>query len=272
MLTARPPLPSSPAQPQAFASVPLALPCDGITPEWAWGGATGRGVRVAVIDSGINARHRAVAGQISGYISISQGPSGLEYETQPHQDAIGHGTACAGIIRSIAPDCELYSVRVIGPDGLGSSTVLAAGLEWAIANGMQVCNISLGTASTVAAALLRDVADRAYFRHIMLVAAANNDPVPSFPWVFPSVISVSACVSTDPYTFYCNPQPPAEFGAPGVDVEIPWMEGWTTATGNSFAAPHMTGVVSRILSKHPRLSVPEMKVVLRALTVNARCA
>ena len=163
-------------------------------------------------------------------------------------------------------------MRVIGPDGIGSGTVLAAGLEWAIANGMQVCNISLGTASVTAAALLRDVADRAYFRDIMLVAAANNDPDPSFPWVFPSVISVAACASTDPYTFYCNPQPPAEFCAPGVDVWIPWMEGWTTATGNSFAAPHMTGVVSRILSKHPRLSVPEMKVVLRALTANARCA
>src|SRR3954469_3672117 len=94
------------------------------TPEWAWGGAMGQGVRVAIIDSGINARHPAVQGQVNGYISISRGPAGLVYESQPHEDAIGHGTACAAIIRSIAPECELYSVRVIGQDGVGSGTVL----------------------------------------------------------------------------------------------------------------------------------------------------
>jgi subtilisin family serine protease len=253
----------------AFGSVTPALPCRAITPDWAWQGSTGQGVRVAVIDSGINATHRAVGGRISGYVSIRRSPSGFAYDKQPHQDVIGHGTACAGIIRSIAPDCELYSIQVIGPTGVGDGAALAAGLEWAVVHGMHVCNVSLGTPSVAAAALLRDVADRAYFRDIIIVAAANNESEPSFPWMLSSVISVSATASADPYTFYTNPRPPAEFAAAGLDVPIPWMEGWTTGSGSSFAAPHLAGVVTRIRSKHPRISVAELKVVLRALASNA---
>jgi subtilisin family serine protease len=221
-----------------------------------------------VIDSGINANHRSLGTQISGYVSILRSPDGLVYDQHPHQDLIGHGTACAGIVRSIAPECELFSVRVINPQGFGDAAALAAGLEWALDHRMHVCNISLGTTSAAAAALLREIADRAYFRNIMLVAAANNSAEASFPWMFSSVISVAACASTDPYTFYSNPHPPAEFAAPGIDVAIPWMKGWTSGTGSSFAAPHMTGVISRILSKHPGLTVSEMKVVLHALSAN----
>jgi subtilisin family serine protease len=120
-------------------------PIDDITREWAWGGSTARGIKVAVIDSGIDAAHPAVAGPISGYASISEGPNGLIYDTMPHGDACGHGTACAGIIRSMAPDCDLYSVKVLGAALMGRSIVFAAGLRWAIANGMHVCNLSLGT-------------------------------------------------------------------------------------------------------------------------------
>src|SRR5690242_20593010 len=78
-----------------------------ITPEWAWQGSTGRGVKVAVIDSGIEATHPAV-GAVQGYVAISEGSDGeLIYDTAPHEDSYGHGTACAGIIRSFAPECEL---------------------------------------------------------------------------------------------------------------------------------------------------------------------
>src|SRR5947208_4304159 len=89
-------------------------PLDDITPDWAWGGSTGQGVKVAVIDSGIDAAHPAVGRPVSGYVAISEGPAGMVYDTEPHHDVSGHGTACAGIIRSLAPDCELYSVKVLG--------------------------------------------------------------------------------------------------------------------------------------------------------------
>jgi subtilisin family serine protease len=135
---------------------------------------------------------------------------------------------------------------------------------------MNVCNLSLGTTKRDYFALLHELADAAYFRNIALVTAANNMPVPSFPSVYSSVISVASHdKSGDPYLLYYNPRPPVEFGAPGIDVRVAWVNGqWITATGNSFAAPHVTGLVTRILGKHPELNLFQLKVVLRALSAN----
>jgi subtilisin family serine protease len=73
----------------------------------------------------------------------------------------------------------------------------------------------------------------------------------------------------DPYRFYYNPNPPVEFGAPGIDVRVPWLNGgYITATGNSFAAPHISGIVARIISKHPGLTSFHVKALLRALAAN----
>ena len=240
-----------------------------ITPEWAWGGSRGAGVKVAVIDSGIDSSHPLVGGTVSGYVLIRDSPDGLTYNTEPHSDAYGHGTACAGIIRNAAPDCELYSVRVLGPGLSGKGIVFAAGLRWAIENGMDVCSMSLGTTKKDFFGLLHEMADEAYFKDIMLVTAANNMPIPSFPSIYSSVISVGSHAIDDPFLFYYNPQPPVEFGAHGVNVRVAWQDGATiTATGNSYAAPHMSGVIARILGKHPGLTVFQMKVVLRALSAN----
>ena len=245
-------------------------PLDDITPEWAWGGSGGEGVKVAVVDSGIDADHPAVGGRMGGYVAVTDGPLGLLHDTEPHEDSYGHGTACAGIIRQVAPGCELYSVKVLGSRLTGRGTTFAAGLQWVIENGMQVCNVSMGTTRKNFFAVLHDLADRAYFKNTMLVTAANNMPVPSFPSLYASVISVASHERTeDPYLFYYNPSPPVEFGAPGIDVRVAWSEGgWITATGNSFAAPHITGVVARILGKHPGLTLFQMKTVLRALSAN----
>jgi subtilisin family serine protease len=223
---------------------------------------------VAVIDSGIDADHPAVGG-VNGYVAISEGPSGMVYDTAPHQDAYGHGTACAGIIRALAPACELYSVKVLGAGLTGRGMVFAAGLRWAIENGMHICNLSLGTTKKDFYGLFHELADQAYFRRVMLVTAANNMPIPSFPSVYASVISVASHEIQDPYRFYYNPNPPVEFGAPGIDVRVPWLNhGYITVTGNSFAAPHITAIVARILAKHPDLTTFHVKVILRALAAN----
>jgi subtilisin family serine protease len=109
----------------------------------------------------------------------------------------------------------------------------------------------------------------AYFRNVMLVTAANNMPVPSYPSVYASVIAVASHTGRDPYTFYYNPQPPVEFGAPGIDVRVAWQGGgYVTSTGNSYAAPHISGIVAKILGKHPELTLFQMKVILRALAAN----
>src|SRR5438105_2495435 len=104
---------SSQFAPDALETLDPLRPIDNLTQDWAWGGSTGKGVKVAVIDSGIDAGHPAVGGPVNGYVLISEGPEGMIYDSEPHQDVCGHGTACAGIIRSLAPECELYSVRVL---------------------------------------------------------------------------------------------------------------------------------------------------------------
>jgi subtilisin len=252
------------------ASVPpiAAIPnVDDVTADWAWGGSTGSGVKVAVIDSGIEAAHPAVGG-VDGYVSI-EGPDGRVVSEEPHDDLFGHGTACAGIIRSLAPECELHSIRVLGPNLTGRGPVFARGLRWAVENGMEVCNLSLGSTRRDLFEPLHELADVAYFRNIVLVTAANNVPIASAPSLYSSVISVAAHDGQDPYLIYCNPTPPVEFVAPGIDVRVAWRDGgWITATGNSFAAPHVAGLVAKIRAKHPGLAIFHLKAILRAVAGN----
>jgi hypothetical protein len=103
----------------------------------------------------------------------------------------------------------------------------------------------------------------------MLVTAANNMPIPSFPSMYASVFSVASHSLPAPDVFYYNPDPPVEFGAYGTGVRVPWVNGeWITATGNSFAAPHITGYITRIVGNHPYLTIFQMKAILRALSHN----
>src|SRR5215204_1918856 len=241
------------------------LPLDGVTREWAWGDSTGRGVKVAVIDSGIDADHPAIGDDVSGYVAVTQGPDGIEFDTAPHSDLYGHGTACAGIIRAFAPDCELYSVRVLGSGLIGRGVIFAAGLRWAIEHGMHVCNLSLGTTKKDLFGVFHELADHAYFRNTVLVTAASNRPVPSFPSLYAAVLSVAAHEVQNPYALYYNSDPPVEFGAFGIDVRVAWADrSWITSTGNSFAAPHVAGLVARMLGQHPGLTVFQVKTILRA--------
>ena len=247
-------------------------PFQGITAEWALGGSTGRGVKVAVLDSGIDETHPAVGGPVTGYVTIEDGGDGplrVTHDSAPHEDVYGHGTACAGIIRSIAPECELYSVRVLGPSLGGKASHFEAGLRWAIENGMQVCNLSLGTSLREYYGVLHELADQAYFRNVALVTAANNRSMPTYPSVYASVLSVATHDDEDPCRWYYNPRPPVEFGAKGTNVRVAWKDGsWVTVTGNSYAAAHMTGIAARILAKHPKLTLFHLKTILWTLAAN----
>ena len=263
-----------PAWSEAFA--PDVLPTlhripslDELTADWAWGGSGGAGVKVAVIDSGIDADHPAI-GTVQGYVAVSENAAGeLVFTEAQHADLYGHGTACAGIIRALAPACELYSVRVLDENLTGRAKIFAAGLRWAIEAGMDVCNLSLSTGRAEFFGLFHELADLAYFRHIPLVCAVNNVPAPSYPSLYAAVLSVAAHEGRDPESVSYNPAPPVEFGAPGIDVPVAWKESATiTATGNSFAAPHVSGLVARLLGKHPGLTVFQVKTVLRALAAN----
>lgn len=241
----------------------------GLTREWAWGGATGKGVRVGIIDSGLENDHPQLHGRVVENVTVEIGAGEPAVVADGAGDMFGHGTACGAIIVGMAPDVELVSIRVLGPDLRGKGSAFAAGLEWAIEHGLQVCNLSLSSKSESLFPIFHDLADRAYFQGTALVSAANNVPAPSYPSLFSSVLSVAAHAEPDPWRLYYNPSPPVEFGAWGVDVPIAWKDGGTTvATGNSFAAPHVAGLVALILSKHPGLSPFEIKAILASVADN----
>jgi subtilisin family serine protease len=228
-------------------------------------------MKVAVVDSGIDADHPWVGGMVRGAAIVERGPDGPAAREETHTDLFGHGTACAGIIHSLAPEAELFSVRVLGPNLKGGGEVLIAGLRWAVEQGMDVINLSLSTRKQEHLLPLHDLADQAYFRGTILVASANNTPINSYPWLFSSVISVASHAESDPFTFYYNPAPPVEFTAPGVDLELAWAGGATAVgTGNSYAAPHIAGLAALILSKHRELTPFQLKTILYYTAKNVR--
>ncbi len=239
-----------------------------VTREWAWGGSTGKGVRVCILDSGIESGHPLV-GELDRAVAFSRGEDEeIELEEDTEGDLCGHGTACAGIVRSLAPECSLVSARVLGAGFKGSGPILLGGLRWAVEQGFDVINMSLSTTKRQLAGLLHELADSAYFRRTVLVASAHNMPVESYPWRFSSVISVGSHEEPEPDTFFYNPAPPVEFFARGVGVEIAWLGGGKIlSTGNSFATPHMSGICALILAKHPELTPFQLKNVLY-LTAN----
>ena len=108
-------------------------------------------------------------------------------------DLVGHGTACAGIVHALAPEAELVSVRVLGGDNRGNGGGFATGLAWAIEeSGASIVNLSLSSRSEAFFGPLHELADEAYFRSVLLVSAANNVAVASYPSLYASVVSVAA--------------------------------------------------------------------------------
>jgi subtilisin family serine protease len=263
-----------PAWAEAFAAphrpdLVRVAPFGDIDRSWAFGERDGAGVTVAVIDSGVEGDHPAVAGALRESVRIELRGEDTSVVPDEPVDAVGHGTACAGIIHGLAPAAELVSIRVLGADNRGKGLAFAAGLDWAIARGASVVNLSLSSRSEALYATFHELADRAYFANCLLVCAANNVAVASYPSLFAAVVSVAAHDIRDPETWFYNPRPPVEFGAFGLDVDVAWRDGGRiVATGNSFAAPHIAGLATRIRSAHPAVTPFEIKTILAA-TANA---
>jgi len=238
----------------------------------AFGSSGGLGVTVAIIDSGVEPDHPAIGGRLVRSLRVELDRDGprVEDDSQP-ADLVGHGTACAGIIHAIAPAADLVSIRVLGPDSRGAGPIFAAAIEWAIAEGVGVVNLSLSSRSEAMAARFHELADDAYFANTLLVAAANNVAGPSYPSLFAAVMSVAAHDVANPDVWFYNPAPPVEFGAHGLDVDVAWRGGTRIrATGNSFAAPHLAGRAALVRAEHPDASPFEVKAILAATADDPR--
>jgi subtilisin family serine protease len=224
-------------------------------------------VSVAIVDSGIDVAHPDLGGRVRESVEARMEEKRVVFHPSTAGDSAGHGTACAGIITSIAPDVELFSVKVLGAGGLGDGQAFLAGLEYAINKRYRVINLSLGTTKPQFFSPLHDLLDRAYQAGCVVVAAANNLPQPSFPSVFSSsLISVIKSAGTDPLNFGFHFGEVIELTAPGVNIRTAWPKGGhRNLTGNSFACPHIVGVIALLLERHPDLTPFQVKSVLYAI-------
>jgi subtilisin family serine protease len=151
-----------------------------VTREWAFGGSVGD-VDVCVVDSGVDPDHPLV-GPLASALAVAREGEEVSIVEDELGDVCGHGTACAGIVRSLAPGARLHSVRVLGAGATGAADLILAGLRHAIESGHRVISLSLSTTKRRFAEDLHELADLAYFNRTILVASAHNLPVDSYPW------------------------------------------------------------------------------------------
>jgi subtilisin len=203
----------------------------------------GEGVKVAILDTGIDLNHPDL--DIAGGENFSPGKS--------YDDKNGHGTHVAGIVAAlddgfgvigVAPGANLYAVKVLGNSGMGWVSDIIAGLEWSVREGMQVVNMSLGGAysETLEVACLS-----AYDNGLILITSAGNGGAVSYPAAYLSVIAVSATNSADELAWFSSTGSEVELAAPGVDIYSTYKDGsYTIMSGTSMAAPHVAGIAALV--------------------------
>jgi len=214
----------------------------------------GTGVKVAVCDTGVDYTHPELASRYKG---------GYDYQNSDAdpRDDNGHGTHVAGTIAAVneglgiigvAPQVDLYAVKVLGSTGSGSFSTIIAALDWCLANGIQVANFSLGS-STDPGTTTKAAFDNAAAKGLIICCSAGNSGsganTVGFPAQYPSVIAVAATTSTDGYATYSSTGPAVDIAAPGSSIYSCKMGGgYTTMSGTSMACPHATGACALILS------------------------
>lgn len=242
------------------------------TQAWQQWQLTGAGVKVAVIDTGI-ATHPD--------LQITKGVSFTSY-TDSYEDDNGHGTHVAGIIaagynpnglRGVAPDVELYAVKVLDKEGNGYHSTIIKGIEWAIEQKIDIINLSVG--GTESSEFLEAVINKANNEYgIIMVAAAGNNGAHlaqgntvEFPASYQSVIAVGATDTNDNRGQFSAHGDTLELTAPGVRVKSTYLNnGYETRDGTSMAAPFVTGMLALLKQAHPSLSNEQLRIQIRDYT------
>lgn len=243
---------------QVEVDFPVAIASTGI--DWGivkievppvWETTKASGIKIAILDTGIDYNHPNLHGRYLG------GYNFVDLNNDPYDDH-GHGTHVAGIVaaevyegefQGVAPEAMLFAVKVLAADGSGYISDLIDGVDWAINQGAQVMNFSLGT--TYNSEVLEDKLAEAQSRGILLVGAAGNTnggPL-LYPAAYSSVIAVSATDSNDNWASFSSVG--AELAAPGVAITstVPGG-GYATWSGTSMAAPHITASIALMLANN----------------------
>ena len=231
--------------------------------------ATGKGVRIAVIDTGVDTHHPELVGRILEVVNVTDRPYIPEM----------HGTLVTGIIAArawngigitgVAPDARVVVIRACWsqtperPDGICTSETLARALDAALQRKVQIVHMSIGGPDDP---LLRRLIETAATRNVIVVAAAGNggpDARPIFPAALPDVLAVTAVDAENHLYVHASRGDYIDLAAPGVDV-VSTAPGGTfrIASGTSMAAAHVTGIVALILQIRPDLSPERVRAAL----------
>jgi subtilisin family serine protease len=221
---------------------------------------TGRGVRIAVVDSGVHADHPHVGG-VSGGIAI--GPTGEL--SDDYVDRLGHGTAVAAAIRERAPECELLAVRVFDRTLTTTGQALVAAIEWSALQGVQLINLSLGTTNQEHAPALAAAVANAATRGAIVVSAAPQDGAAWLPGGLHGVVAVD--VEWDSPRDECRVASADASGirlsASGYPRPIPGVPPERNFSGLSFAVANATGLLALVLENLPVQSMAALANRLR---------
>lgn len=223
---------------------------DRIDAEQAWAITGADTIKVAVIDTGIDLSHPDLKENVKG------GYNAIRPDRLPNDDN-GHGTHVAGIIGGldnnigvvgVGPQIDLYAVKSLNRNGSGYLSDIIEGIDWSIANGIQVINMSLGTNSNVQS--FHDAIIRANQAGIIQVAAAGNDGAAvDYPAAYTEVIAVSAIDSAGNIPSWSSRGSEVDFAAPGVNVYSTYKgQTYKTLNGTSMASPHVAGTAALVLS------------------------
>lgn len=195
----------------------------------AWGVTTGSGIKVAVLDSGVASDNADITPKVVARVNFTNGKTG--------EDNYGHGTHVAGIVAATAnnsvgvagvcPGCTILDGKVLNDSGVGSSSSLANGINWAVNNGAKVINMSLGVR---ASRTLETAVNNAWSKGVVLVAAAGNgsNQTKIYPGAYPNVIAVAATDNTDAKAAFST------YGASWVDVAAPGVNIYSTFPNHTF--------------------------------------
>lgn len=212
----------------------------------AWTFTTGKGVNLAVVDTGVDYNHPDLK-------PIYKGGYNAVDPTKTPLDDQGHGTHVAGTIAAIkdlkgvvgvAPEVNLYAVKVLDSSGSGQYSWIVAGIEWAVKNGIKVINMSLG--SKYSSDAIKAAVEAAYNAGVVIVCAAGNDGgAVNYPAAYPQSIAVSASDSSDKIAYFSSRGPQIAFIAPGVSIYSTYKGGgYSTLSGTSMASPHVAGLAA----------------------------
>ena len=227
------------------------------------GGSAGRGIRVVVVDSGINPRHSHVGGKVNG-AGIYRGEDGAVHRGPDYEDTSGHGTAIAAVIRHVAPEAALFALKIFNGALVTTPDVLEGALSYALQAGARVVNLSLGMEAAPAAPSLRGLCRDAARAGIILVASARNgSKKATVPASYDEVIGVKGDGRLGEDTLVYCPWGPCECLASPWPRSLPGLRRERNFRGNSFAAARVSGAIACLLEETPDADLDALRDRLR---------